>query len=529
MAQNLKINITAQDKTKQALSGVRGRLAGLKKAIFSVQGALVAIGGGLAIKSIIGTGRSIEDLQVRLKQLFGSTQEGAKAFDVMAKFAGRVPFSLEQIQSASGNLAVVAGDADRLSKILEITGNVASVTGLDFTTTAEQIQRSFAGGIASADIFRERGVRDLLGFSAGATVSAEETVVAFEKVFGKGGRFGTATEELATTFTGTLSMLGDKLFNFKRTVAGEGFFDELKKEFKSLNQFIEDNAKEFEAIGKAISFVLTVAVKGFALAIRGVAKAVGALRTGYDALLRTLNKIPFVNIEISDTQKAINKDMLDYEFQAYKNNKANESNLKSLAKQKVLTEEIIKILDKKLKGLTNTASQVARVLQMGIDGFSKGLAESIVMGKELNITMKELGRTLLTEVLATLIKIVAQRAVMYSISKAEAQMKSMSGGNGIGSVISGVFGSILGKANGGSVSKGQPYMVGEQGAELFVPNQSGQIQQSARGNEKSPVNVNFNINTLDASGFDELLVRNRGTITQLINNAVNERGSRNLI
>ena len=36
--------------------------------------------------------------------------------------------------------------------------------------------------------------------------------------------------------------------------------------------------------------------------------------------------------------------------------------------------------------------------------------------------------------------------------------------------------------------------------------------------------VNFNINTLDASGFDDLLVRNRGTITQIINNAVNERG-----
>ena len=43
MAQNLKINITAQDKTKQALSGVRGRLAGLKRAIFSVQGAFSGI------------------------------------------------------------------------------------------------------------------------------------------------------------------------------------------------------------------------------------------------------------------------------------------------------------------------------------------------------------------------------------------------------------------------------------------------------------------------------------------------------
>ena len=193
-------------------------------------------------------------------------------------------------------------------------------------------------------------------------------------------------------------------------------------------------------------------------------------------------------------------------------------------------EEIIKILDKKLKGLTNTASQVARVLQMGIDGFSKGLAESIVMGKELNITMKELGRTLLTEVLATLIKIVAQRAVMYSIKKAEKQMEAVSDGSGLGSVISGVFGSILGKkASGGSVLKGQPYMVGEQGAELFVPNQSGQIQQSARGGNGGATTVNFNINTLDASGFDELLIRNRGTITQLINNAVNERGSKNLI
>ena len=227
MAQNLKINITAKDKTKQAIGGVQGRLAGLKRTLFSVQGALVALGGGLAIRSIIGTGRQIEDLNVRLKQLFGSTEEGARAFDVMANFAAKVPFSLEQIQQASGNLAVVANDADQLSKILEITGNVAAVTGLDFAQTAEQIQRSFAGGIAAADVFRERGVRQMLGFSAGATVSAEETIKAFEKVFGKGGKFGSSTDELATTFTGTLSMLGDKLFNFKRNIAGEGFFDAL--------------------------------------------------------------------------------------------------------------------------------------------------------------------------------------------------------------------------------------------------------------------------------------------------------------
>jgi hypothetical protein len=89
--------------------------------------------------------------------------------------------------------------------------------------------------------------------------------------------------------------------------------------------------------------------------------------------------------------------------------------------------------------------------------------------------------------------------------------------------------SFLGFAKGGAVAKGQPVVVGERGPEMFVPNSTGQITQSARGTSAGQTTVNFNINTLDASGFDDLLVRNRGTITQIINNAVNERGSKNLI
>jgi phage-related minor tail protein len=98
------------------------------------------------------------------------------------------------------------------------------------------------------------------------------------------------------------------------------------------------------------------------------------------------------------------------------------------------------------------------------------------------------------------------------------------------SAVSGFFGlPFFGKASGGAVAKGKPQLVGERGPELFVPNQTGQITQSARGTGGGSVNVNFNINTVDASGFDELLSRSRGTITQLINNAVNERGREALI
>ena len=72
------------------------------------------------------------------------------------------------------------------SKMLEITGRVASVTGLDFQNNSRTNTKViFSRCSFSADIFRERGVRDLLGFKAGATVTAEETAEAFERVFGE--------------------------------------------------------------------------------------------------------------------------------------------------------------------------------------------------------------------------------------------------------------------------------------------------------------------------------------------------------
>ena len=527
MAQNLKINITAKDKTKQAFQGVRGRLKGLKDSIFSVQGALVGLGGGLAIRSIVGTGRSIEDLQVRLKQLFGSTEEGAKAFDVMAKFAARVPFSLEQIQQASGNLAVVAGDADQLSKILEITGNVAAVTGLDFATTAEQIQRSFAGGIASADIFRERGVRDLLGFSAGATVSAEETIKAFERVFGKGGIFGKATDELANTFTGTLSMLGDKLFNFKRDVAGEGFFDQLKKEFKSLNEFIEANSADFEAVGRAISKTLTVVVKAFAGAVRAVARAVGFVRRQVENLLRLLGKdIPLV-VEIDKVGKSVD-----------------DTNVK-LGKQQTLFEKIRDGIKKQNEAF-DLSKEIVGSITKSVGSISKSLAEAVVLGKDLNASLKQLAQSILVEIIAKTIERIALLGIEKLLTKtilkneddktASLRMQSREMEKQLGlqaamaafSFASGGF-KLPFFASGGAVRKGQPTIVGERGAEMFIPNSSGQITQSARGTNGSPVNVNFNINTVDASGFEELLVRSRGTISQLINQSLNEKGQGNLI
>ena len=183
MAQRLNIDIVARDKATKALNGLRGGLARVRGAVFNLQNAFIGLGAGLVIRNLVNTGKELENLQVRLKFLLKDTNEGAKAFDNMVKFASKVPFSLEEIQAGSGILATVTDNAKDLQQMLEITGNVAAVTGLDFRTASEQIQRSFSAGIGAADLFREKGVRNMLGFQAGANVSITQTAEAFERVF----------------------------------------------------------------------------------------------------------------------------------------------------------------------------------------------------------------------------------------------------------------------------------------------------------------------------------------------------------
>ena len=285
MAQKLNIDIVARDKSKQALNNVRGALSKVKGAVFNLQNAFIGLGAGLVIRNLISTGKELENLQVRLKFLLKDTNEGAKAFENMTKFASKVPFSLEEIQSGAGILATVTDNAKDLNQMLEITGNVAAVTGLDFRTTAEQIQRSFSAGIGAADLFREKGVRNMLGFKAGATVSIEETVAAFEKVFAKGGRFGKATDELANTFAGTMSMIGDKIFSFKKNLLDAGFFAELKKQFKELDKSLESNSKSLERIAVGFGTVLAKAVKGLGDLFILLAKNIDGVITAFKVLV----------------------------------------------------------------------------------------------------------------------------------------------------------------------------------------------------------------------------------------------------
>ena len=87
-----------------------------------------------------------------------------------------------------------------------------------------------------------------------------------------------------------------------------------------------------------------------------------------------------------------------------------------------------------------------------------------------------------------------------------------------------------GRRLGGRMNQDQPYLVGEAGAELVVPDRASNVVPNGQlGNLGKQVTVNFNISTVDARGFNELLVNSRGTIVNMINSAVNEKGKMAII
>ena len=84
----------------------------------------------------------------------------------------------------------------------------------------------------------------------------------------------------------------------------------------------------------------------------------------------------------------------------------------------------------------------------------------------------------------------------------------------------GAFSGLKYRANGGNTA----FMVGERGPELFMPERPGTIVPNDDVSPAAPTNVSFNISTVDATGVEDLLIRQQGNIIGMIREAANSYG-----
>ena len=90
------------------------------------------------------------------------------------------------------------------------------------------------------------------------------------------------------------------------------------------------------------------------------------------------------------------------------------------------------------------------------------------------------------------------------------------------------------RQKGGTVTANRPYIVGEAGAELFVPNKTGTIVPNNRlgGGMASggmPVNITYNIQAFDSRDTITAITENAPTISAIIESEFNKRGKRGFV
>lgn len=539
-----------------------------------VGGALAALGGAAAlgglVKGFIQTGAEVENLGVRFNTLFGSVEEGSKAFQVMSAYASRVPFSLQDIQRGAAPLATVAKDADQLGQAMLLTGNIAAASGLSFDEAAGNIQRALTAGINSADQFRERGVSAMAGFQAGTAYSVDETLAKLNEAFGAGGKYDGITNDLANTTDGALSMLGDSWFTFQRTVAESGLNESFRDLINSLKPLLDALRPLAVLIGKTLSAgfyfmaatvrVVTAQIDKLAVATAAyIALKLGTTIFNTIGQMQKLARVALINRNVFKSLGSIIRKnplillALGAAFAVEKLGGFEES-LKKLEEKfpRVfggISDSASEFFDGMGEGMEGLDDLLRTPLEIDIAGGLTGKKESekafnalkaIVdaniepvhkMQEEYDLLAANLdkfsgpAREKAEEALATLgQKILEQNPIIATMNSAISNMSAslsdsfadmlMSGKmnlEGLKNIFSGfvkmmlakaielfvinqmmnaIFGGVpgfnplpqgrlFGRASGGSVNNGQPYLVGERGPELFVPSSAGTVMNNS--------------------------------------------------
>jgi hypothetical protein len=559
MADNqLNIKLNAIDNTSKAFNSVKG-------SILSLRNALIGLGAGAIIKPIIDITKEFETLRTTLRFVTGSVEGGQRAFGLLRNLSKQTQFSTKELSDTF--ITLQNSGIEPTDELLRTFIDTASATA-NSLDTLNDLTRLFAKGATGAGIgsqslsqLASKGIPvfQILEKELGLTRSqlnkfaddAEGSAVILEALErGLANTFGGASSQRA----GDLAIVFKNLFENLKDVADllgtdGGFSNSFKELLKSFGELLKTLEPVIIILGKLLNFVTELANVGLVLLNNSLKLVLGTL----DKVVRGLGQVVGYGTGIPQTV-GLDEDR---------------TVAPDIKQAKIEDKSLIGILEGKLKGevaladlaFKNLNKTIAEGAVIGIKNISGAIAESIVLGKKLTDTFRELAQKVLVKLLSQLIEeqlvkiaLLALDQLKLFISKQQtaeivkqnallAQQQSMGGGGGgflssLFNIGMSAFGGGGGMtpidasvvspfAEGGSVRGGMPITVGERGREIFVPNTNGTIVPNHDMGSAS--NITFNIQANDVRGIKELLIDNRATIINLVNQGANQKGKSNVV
>lgn len=479
--QNLRINLTAFDKTQRAFASVRRGLGSVKKVVFSTQAAVAGLAGaaglGAFVKSTIETNRSFQALEASLKTFLGSAEKASGAFSVLQEFAAQTPFSLQEVVGGFNRLISVGLNPSIIA--LEAFGNIASGTGKQLEQFVEAAADAAVGEFERLKEFgikaRSEGDKVVFTFK-GVETEIRKDAEAIEGYLVNLGQteFAGAIAEQSKTLNGAFSNLNDSIQAFQKQIGEGGLNDALVEVSKQFSVSIGRSGE----LAKTIGTVLGNAILGAFEKLRNLlnlsysfGQAIAELQNGQISLNEVLGRTTDIYDQLSESQK-----------QARENTDAVAASTEDLNNK---LNNVIKTGDVAGQSIREMLGATKEQAKKTADVFGDSFGDAFMAFSE--------GTRSASDAFADMAKQIIKR--LYEIFVVERLVQSISGG------ITRAFnikpaGQPSGRANGGSVQAGQPFIVGERGKELFVPRQSGNIVPNNKlGGETVVVNQTINVST----------------------------------
>ncbi len=593
MATDYKFRIKAVDQTKKAFDSVSGGLNKIGKGAANVTKGIVGLGvavGATAGALAILVKRNFEFIDAigKTSTRTGIATSTIQAFHLAARESGT---NIEGANNALQKFARSVGDAQRGLKTQKDIFKALNVELVDSNgnyRTMDHVLADTAKGIANlgaqskkatslANLFGKQGIlltgaiEDLANRGLDGFIDRAEQL---------GLILSTKTIRRVEAFNDAIGVIGMQLTAVKSniTTAFLPVFETLQQSISKKMQSIKDSAGGFDQLGVDIASAtltgLSALVKGLGIVqlriaefFTGFDEKVEIAKLKYARFLAVIAPIPKVALFVKLTKdiEALEQKMQDgvSANQDFKNSMDELSdfiltlipNIDDIREaNEKLSESTGEVADKMFDSMNtltaykNSIADTGKALDDVAVNSMKRFEDSIVEGlKSGKLAFKDFA----TYVVEQLIRIAIQQIVIAKLIDpfrafiddafnvgdiVKGNKKTLDAGYFLTSAGTGFIGGgettvIGGKALGGSVNAGKPYMVGESGRELFIPNQNGQIvsnQDLRRTQQTAPV-VNFNISTVDAAGFDQLLTSRKGLITQIINNAMNTQGKMGIV
>ena len=563
----LKIRIDAIDNATKALNDVKKQLEGVgtttKKlsSSFSILSATIAtVVSAATVKAVYDTSKNFQDLRSTLGFVTGSAKSGGNALNFLTQYAKKSTFSVNDL--ANTFITLYSAGINPTEQLLQTFTDTASAT-TDQLDTLNDLTRLFAKGIEggiglqSLNQLAAKGIPVFRILKEQIGLAREDISKFGESADGSRQILDALQKGLTKTYFGATASRADDLSVsmsrlYKETqialnIIGEnGFSKSLSQATKSLGELVDALEPVFVGLGKLSGFFLEAADGAFKFGT-DVAKAlkytikqeIDDIRKATDMMYKNIfgrDRIAKVTTENTVVGKGdiggINNPIID-------------------AKTSSVLEDILSKFKILSKDTTTIADKIAGGLVKGIENFSQGIAEAIVLGKSLQGTLKAVGQSILVDILKSQISLIAKLLIQLATEKLitqekiiQASISSGGGGGFLGTLAKIGFNAFAGggsvpldapnfynpvmEAEGGAVRGGMPITVGERGRELFVPSTSGTIVPN-HDMANTGSNITFNIQANDVRGIKELLIDNRATIINLVNQGANAKGRSNVI